>query len=289
MRAQHFSDRSEKALKYLNLIKPRDGWSLDSYLSPKTGQRVVQLMRRNVPISDRQDGFVDIVYDYVTGCVVGVETTQGITVRNKEKIMARGRVLVEKDGNLCRRPWTIAVTLGDDDTIDARNRAVGPSSGRDNTGSGPSRTLTDEENKKLMFYVTLFFVTMVALKIVLSSIGSFFVLSIPCFLVLHSTCPLDSTFDAKKELKRVLRGVHLSDDDPNKPKTWLEKATAKITASLATELATGLGYEITFMHLYGFATIAIVTVNAANLQCYWIGTVNKWIYVCEKNLKDKVQ
>ena len=32
------------------------------------------------------------------------------------------------------------------------------------------------------------------------------------------TCPTVESFDAKKELKRVLRGHHLPEDHPNKPK-----------------------------------------------------------------------
>ena len=37
-------------------------------------------------------------------------------------------------------------------------------------------------------------------------------------LYLMSTCPVDESFDAKRELKRVLRGEKLPADHPDKPK-----------------------------------------------------------------------
>ena len=47
-----------------------------------------------------------------------------------------------------------------------------------------------------------------------------------------STCPTNETFEAKKELKRVLRGYYKSDADPSKPKNFLEKALAKVNATV---------------------------------------------------------
>mmetsp|Transcript_6239 Transcript_6239/g.9045 ORF Transcript_6239/g.9045 Transcript_6239/m.9045 type:complete len:109 (-) Transcript_6239:301-627(-) len=89
----------------------------------------------------------------------------------------------------------------------------------------------------------------------------------------------------KKEIKRVLRGANLSDDDPNKPKGWLEKTVAKANASIFTELATGLGYEVTKTHMYGFATLASARVPSAKMDFYWIGAFGKWTYITAREME----
>ncbi len=61
------------------------------------------------------------------------------------------------------------------------------------------------------------------------------------------TCPPNESFDAKKELKRVLRGHHLPDGHEGKPKNdWISRTVARVTASVAAEAATALGYELSF-------------------------------------------
>lgn len=50
---------------------------------------------------------------------------------------------------------------------------------------------------------------------------------------------------AKKELKRVLRGYYKSDADPSKPKNFLEKALAKVNATVEEAAAlAGCNVEI---------------------------------------------
>ena len=57
-----------------------------------------------------------------------------------------------------------------------------------------------------------------------------------------------SFFDlAKKELKRVLRGEHLPENHVDKPKGFFDQALSRINATVTTELATGLGYEVSMM------------------------------------------
>lgn len=54
------------------------------------------------------------------------------------------------------------------------------------------------------------------------------------YLYLVQTCPSPATFDAERELKRVLRGHYLPEDNPEKPRGWLQETMASVTASVAT-------------------------------------------------------
>jgi hypothetical protein len=85
-------------------------------------------------------------------------------------------------------------------------------------------------------------------------------------------------FDAKKELKRVSRGEHLPETHPDKPKGVLEAMAARVAASVATELVTLPGYEVSMTNLAGAAIVATVTVPAKT-EFYWVGAFDKWYYV----------
>jgi hypothetical protein len=61
---------------------------------------------------------------------------------------------------------------------------------------------------------------------------------------LMTTCPTNESFDAKKELKRVLRGYYKPDSDPSKPKNFLEKALAKVNATVEAEAAAFAGCNV---------------------------------------------
>ncbi|VEU34938.1 unnamed protein product [Pseudo-nitzschia multistriata] len=97
------------------------------------------------------------------------------------------------------------------------------------------------------------------------------------------TRPADSSFDTKKEVKRVLRGHHLPDDHPQKPQRAnpLEWWTAKIAASLATEVgAASGGYALELTPLLGgVATHARVVLPALGLACEWIGCHHTWYHL----------
>ncbi|EED96130.1 predicted protein, partial [Thalassiosira pseudonana CCMP1335] len=70
-------------------------------------------------------------------------------------------------------------------------------------------------------------------------------------LYLMSTCPRDDTFDGKRELKRVLRGENLPENHPNKPKGFLEKALAKVSASIEAEAAAFAGCKVDILDIMG--------------------------------------
>ena len=50
----------------------------------------------------------------------------------------------------------------------------------------------------------------------------------------------------------------MPEDDPNKPKSWLSEQVARATASVATEVATSFGHEVSFIvsdiYFYGLST-----------------------------------
>lgn len=289
--------RSKEALLYLNRVKPYDGWSLDTFLASK-GRRV-KVLRRNVPVSDSD--FEDVALDTLSCCVVGIDnlsTLKSVTVQGKEKLSGRGVVLIEKNGTIARKPRTIPIALSlqpksTSSTSNPKSTKINrPSSHRPpGTRQAKRRANRDEmptflNDPEIMKYIFYGVGAIVALKIIVSVLTSFLIIGIPIFFVAQSTLPADTSFDAKKELKRVLRGVHLPESHPDKPKNWLEKTVSRVTASVATELATSLGYELEFTHFFGIATLAAVKVDVASVQCFWIGAFNKWFYIMQRDYDD---
>lgn len=103
--------------------------------------------------------------------------------------------------------------------------------------------LSNEENKPFIQYGILAICGAVLIRSLIAVLSSFAILLLPLlYFYLVSCCPQASSFDGRKELKRVLRGKHLPEDHPEKPKSSLEKFAAKVTASVTTELATLPGY-----------------------------------------------
>jgi len=105
---------------------------------------------------------------------------------------------------------------------------------------------------------------------------------IPLYVVMVCTCPHASDFDAKKELKRILRGSDLPDDHPDKPKSWLEKTAAKISASVQVELTTAAGYEVSIENYFNAFQVALVRVHAINSEFVFIGCLNKWMKLYDR-------
>lgn len=96
---------------------------------------------------------------------------------------------------------------------------------------------------------------------------------------LHRDCPSDESFDSKRQLKRVLRGHHLADDDPRKPKGFWKQNLARLGASLATELPNAIGQHQVTIHPIGtIAKVARIRVQTANQEYTWIGLAGRWVY-----------
>ena len=148
----------------------------------------------------------------------------------------------------------------------------------------------DENNKEIVKHALMFIGAIAVLKVIVSSLLNFYIILFPLtYVYLLQTCPSVESFEAKKELKRVLRGKHLPDDHPNKPKGYLEKMAAKVTASLTTELATLPGYEQEMRSYGGAAILATMRVPTANMECYWVGALGQWHYIYTRELTPSVK
>lgn len=277
---------SQAALTHLRAIKPNDGWSVQ-----KEEGKGFRLLRRNVPLSDNY--FQDIHYCPNQNVVVGVLTNDGSTCQ----------VLVDEDG----KPVTAirVVSVSSYDPTSARNTSFANSRSQASTTAPASRStrataanppseplipnLTPEQNKQIVQYALMFIGGLIVLKILANSnLAGLYLLALPLlYLYAVQTCPSVGSFDAKKELKRVLRGDHLPENDPNKPKGFLEEMAARVTASVTAEIATFPGYEVEMTSLGGAGWIADVRVPTAQSQCYWVGAFNKWYYVTSFKIPER--
>ena len=141
--------------------------------------------------------------------------------------------------------------------------------------------LHNNEHKQLVQYGLMAIGAFVVLKILAQSLFWVVFLAGPfMYVYLTQTCPTEESFDSQKELKRVLRGHHLAEDHPDKPKSYFEKMTAKVQASVQTTVMTSLpGSQQVMTNYHGAFWIAKVEVSSMNMQYWWIGALNDWTYV----------
>ena len=151
----------------------------------------------------------------------------------------------------------------------------------------PDPILSDLEQKDLVKYALIFLGVSAAMKTIFSMLFVFYLLAAPLlYLYALQQCPMESSFEPKKELKRVLRGKHLPETHPDKPKGFLEGMAARVAASVATELATLPGYQVTMTNLAGAAIVSSIKVPTAKMECYWVGAFGKWYYIASRELLD---
>jgi hypothetical protein len=297
--------RTKAALRHLQVLKPTDGYSAETYTS-STGKTQVLLRRRTVQLGD--SGFHDIVLDADTRCVVGL--TEYIDPLKK---YARGVVLVEKDGSVCRGHRGVRrVTVPSVSIASPRaptensnqRREPQPAAANQNVHNigNPSAIISDaidaiaaltrgdplstRHNMSLIYSIGGIIVATAVLKVIMSALFAVWILAFPLvYLYGVQTCPANASFDAKKELKRVMRGHQLPEDHPDKPKGWLAENLARVAASVTTELATGLsGYEVEMWDVAGAAKVATVRVASINAECVWIGWFGRWTYVYQREI-----
>lgn len=115
----------------------------------------------------------------------------------------------------------------------------------------------------------------VVYRVLLQQLALLFLLLPVAYFYLLANCPSVESFDAKKELKRILRGHHLPENHPEKPKGFLSETFARIQATVATELATMPGYEIQMTDVASVAILAVARVPAVETEYYWVGAANR--------------
>jgi len=104
---------------------------------------------------------------------------------------------------------------------------------------------------------------------------------------LYQTCPSRESFEGRKELKRVLRGYHLSEDHPEKPKGYMESIMAKASASLMAETAFAVtGMDIIFTSYQGACLLVEMKVPSTTSKFYWIGIAGSWRYLYSRPLSN---
>ena len=94
------------------------------------------------------------------------------------------------------------------------------------------------------------------------------------------TRPPKSSFDAKTELRSVLKGDALPEDHPSKPKAGSLSGLWKgAVATLQSELVALSGYTLSIENSFGGAAwTATVTLPSSDLKCTWIGCNRQWYY-----------
>lgn len=106
---------------------------------------------------------------------------------------------------------------------------------------------------------------------------------------LFYTCPKEETFDVRKELKRVLRGHHLSEDHPDKPKGYLESAMARAVASVTVESTILTGYKLEMTSYRGAFILAKLHLPSKEMEVYWIGIAHQWRHVYTRTLGESTK
>ena len=202
----------------------------------------------------------------------------------------RGIVLVDKNGkpyNSSSSAATVTVQMANVSTTSVASAAARSSSSSSMRGSSrqssrstssattaQSAPLTNVNNELIIQYGLMTLGALLVLKIISSAINLLTILLIPVlYLYASANCPSNDTFDAKKELKRVMRGAHLPKEQ--QPKGFFEQKLNRFAASVTTELATSLGYEIRMTDCLGAAKMAAVKVPVASAEYYWLGVFGK--------------
>lgn len=270
---------SKAALAHLKKLKPSDGWSVER--NRTTGG--VRLLRRNAPLTD--NWFLDIHHD-ATATSGGGGAVVGILAKPSHSNKAYAQVLVDETGRPAssRRRQTVSVTgwrSSTTTTTGTRSAAANNNSNSSTTTVPDTTVLTDEQNLQLVRYGAMVVGGLIVLRWMAHAAVILYVLALPVLYVYGvQTCPADDSFDAKRELKRVMRGHHLPDDHPDKPRGFLSETLARLQATVTAEVATGfMGYEVTMINLAGAAKVASVRVPAAKMDYFWVGVVGRWFYV----------
>jgi hypothetical protein len=278
------STRSQQALSHLQKLRPGEGWSVQQQSqSPQKNEdeaAAVRLLRRNVPLTDNY--FVDLYYDGTD--VVGLLSRPSANSQSP----TQGQVLVDAKGQIVRemKLKSVRVLAKDAGAPTTTSSRSGSGSGSSN-GDDSAAMWTPEQHKQMLQMVGGAVACAVAVRVVLQTLTVLYVLAIPALYVyLVSTCPSEDSFDAKQQLKRVLRGAHLPENHPDKPRGMLSEALARLQATVATELATLPGYEVTRTSVAGAVLVSCVRVPTAAMDFYWVGAANRWFYVTSVQLSN---
>lgn len=275
------SPSSSAALRHLKKLKPLDGWTIEDQ-----GAAGCRLHRRRAPLTD--NFFLDIYHDTAaSGAVVGI-----LTKPRSGSSKAYAQVLVDAAGQPVRTMprKTLSVQGWDPNAKTSLFSSNTTRSATTTDASDAVPVLSDEQNLQLIKFGAMGIGGLILLRALLNAAAVLYVLALPIvYLYLVQNCPTDESFDAKKELKRVMRGHHLPEDHPDKPKGFLSETLARLSATVTAEVATGLGYEITLLNMAGAAKVVSVRVPAAKMDYYWAGVVGRWYFVYSHEIQTEAE
>jgi hypothetical protein len=246
------SPSCQAVLDHLKLLKPSEGWTIEKNETSTS----VRLLRRKVPLTDNYFQEITIANN---GCVVGVISTN----------TKQAQILVDEHGNPCRKVQLVTLSS---------LAPPPPKQQQQSATSNSSELLTEAQNRDVLLFGGAVIITAVTIKLILLSLGSV-ILFIPLSIYMVLTCPDPITFDAKKELKRILRGYHLPENHPDKPKGFFSETVARLQATIATEVATLPGYTVQTLTVAQAFVWVSVRVDAIQQEFYWIGAFDRWWYV----------
>jgi hypothetical protein len=106
-------------------------------------------------------------------------------------------------------------------------------------------------------------------------------------LYLYHTCPTKESFDSRKELKRVLRGHHLAEEHPEKPKGYFQSMMARASATVTAESAILVGSKLELTSYRGAFILAEMTVPTQKMTVYWLGIAGEWRYIYKSQEGEK--
>jgi hypothetical protein len=232
------------------------------------------------------EGFEDIVVDRSSGRVVGIRvlTSAGDAGRGVVLVDERGELRRDDDDDDAAAVVTVSMTNVSSTASAVRGLSSSPSrssgerrgSGDGGGASAAANPRLDANGELLLQYGPMALGALLILRIVLSALGNalpLLVMTAAAYLYVSASCPPNDTFDAKRELKRAMRGEHLPEE--LRPRGLLERGLNRLAASVTTELATSLGYDISMTDCIGAATMACVTVPCNGMEYYWIGILGE--------------
>ena len=200
----------------------------------------------------------------------------GIQVLTTKGDVGRGVVIVKKDGSLCNVSKEKVITVQMSDVNKESDNTV-PA-----VPVNPLNNLSEADTQLLLQYGGGLLIGLLVLKSILNVFSSLsFFLAPLVYIYAVQTCPSVSSFDPKKELKRVMRGAHLPEQQ--QPQGFFERTMNRVAASIGTELATSLGYELSVVDYWGAGRVAWVRVPVAGVDFCWVGAFGKfsWCYNCQ--------
>jgi hypothetical protein len=168
-----------------------------------------------------------------------------------------------------------------------RSDSVSKVTGSTEVVKDAEKAIQDVDTKEMLKWTMML---IGAFTILRSLSQAFFSISIGLFpglyAYLYYTCPKEESFDVRKEWKRVLRGYHLSDDHPDKPKGYLESVMARAVASVTVESTVLTGYKLESRSYGGAFIVTKLQLPSKEMEVYWIGVARQWHHVYTRNLGD---